>query len=75
MTAKYPPTLLIHGDKDTDVPFEQSTLMAAELEKHKVEHRLLGIQGGEHGLAGVDPQTISETYAAAAAFLEKHLGK
>ena len=75
VTAKYPPTLLIHGDKDTDVPFEQSTLMAAELEKHKVEHRLLGIQGGEHGLAGVDPQTISGTYAAAAAFLEKHLGK
>jgi hypothetical protein len=49
--------------------------MAAQFEKHQVEHRLIGIQGGEHGLAGVDPKIVSETYSAAAAFLEKHLGK
>lgn len=75
VTKEYPPTLLIHGDKDTDVPFEQSEMMAAEFKKHGVEHKLARLEGGEHGLAGVDPKIISETYADAAAFLKKHLGK
>ncbi len=75
VTADYPPTLLIHGDKDTDVPYEQSAMMAVELKKHEVEHRLVRLEGGEHGLAGVDPKIISQTYADAAAFLQKHLGK
>ena len=75
VTAKYPPTFLIHGDQDTDVPYEQSTMMAAELEKHKVEHRLLRVEGGEHGLAGVDPKVVTQTYADTAAFLREHLGR
>ncbi len=75
VTAKYPPTLLIHGDKDTDVPYEQSEMMAAELAKHKVEHRLVRIEGAEHGLAGADPQTITRAYADAAKFLQKQLGR
>jgi acetyl esterase/lipase len=32
----YPPTLLIHGTDDTDVPYEQATLMAEQLERHAV---------------------------------------
>jgi len=32
VTAKYPPTMLLHGDKDTDVPFSQSEQMAAEFQ-------------------------------------------
>ncbi|HET9178924.1 MAG TPA: alpha/beta hydrolase [Terriglobia bacterium] len=31
ISGKFPPTLLIHGDKDTDVPFEQSEEMYREL--------------------------------------------
>ena len=30
VSIDYPPTLLIHGTNDTDVPYEQSTMMAAE---------------------------------------------
>jgi len=75
VTSDYPQTLLIHGDKDTDVPHEQSELMAAELKKHGVEHQLITIPGAEHGLAGADPQRIQSTYAAAAEFLRKHLSK
>jgi acetyl esterase/lipase len=75
VTAEYPPTLLIHGDKDTDVPYEESEMMAAEFTKHKVEHRLVRVEGGEHGLAGVDPKIIAQTYVDAAAFLQKHLRK
>lgn len=74
VAADYPPTLLIHGDKDTDVPYEESEMMAAEFQKNKVEHRLVRLEGGEHGLAGVDPKIVGQTYANAAAFLQKHLG-
>src|SRR4029078_6905905 len=73
-SADYPPTLLIPRDKDTDVPHEQSELMAAELKKNKVEHELITVPGGEHGLAGVDPQEVQATYRTAGEFLRKHLG-
>jgi dipeptidyl aminopeptidase/acylaminoacyl peptidase len=73
VTPNYPPTLLIHGETDTDVPHEQSVLMAAELKKNRVEHRLLSIADGEHGLAGVDTTVTAETYAAAVEFLGRHL--
>jgi dipeptidyl aminopeptidase/acylaminoacyl peptidase len=73
VTREYPPTLLIHGDQDTDVPYEQSTLMAAELKKQGVEHRLITLKGGEHGLAGADKAEIAAAYAAAIDCLAKHL--
>jgi acetyl esterase/lipase len=75
VTADYPPTLLLHGDKDTDVPYEQSVLMAGEFKKHGVEHQLVTIPGGEHGLGGGDKQAIDDAYRAAMAFLRKHLQK
>ena len=31
VTKEYPPTMLLHGDQDTDVPHEQSIMMAKEL--------------------------------------------
>jgi acetyl esterase/lipase len=73
VTSQYPPTLLIHGEADTDVPFEQSELMAAEFKRHGVEHRLIAFPGGEHGLPGVERAKLDEAYGAAAEFLLKHL--
>jgi acetyl esterase/lipase len=73
VTADYPATLLIHGDKDTDVPFEQSLLMASELKKHKVEHQLIAISDAEHGLAGAREGDADAAYRAAGEFLRKHL--
>ena len=75
VTKDYPPTLLIHGTNDTDVPYEQSVLMAAELEKHGVEHKLISIPGGEHGLGGGDPQQIDAAYESALAFVQRRLGE
>ncbi|MEE3285894.1 MAG: alpha/beta hydrolase [Planctomycetota bacterium] len=74
VTADYPPTLLIHGTADTDVPYEQSVLMQREFKKHGVSHRLVSITGGEHGLGGGDPQAIDDAYKAALAFVKKHTG-
>lgn len=73
VTADYPPTLLIHGTHDTDVPYEQSSLMAEQLSKHGVEHRLVTIPNGEHGLGGGDPSLIDAAYDAALAFVELHM--
>jgi acetyl esterase/lipase len=75
VTPDYPATLLIHGDEDTDVPYEESEMMAAELKKNKVEHRLITIPGGEHGLAGGDKKLIDEAYRDAIEFIEKHLDR
>ncbi len=74
VTSDYPPTLLIHGDQDTDVPYEQSVMMAAELRKHGVEHKLITIPGGEHGLGGGDPKLIDAAYAAALEFVARGAG-
>jgi acetyl esterase/lipase len=74
ISGDYPPTLLVHGDRDTDVPVEQSELMAAELARHGVEHRLLSVAGGEHGLEDVEPGVIDAVQRDSADFLERYLG-
>jgi acetyl esterase/lipase len=48
VTKEFPPTLLLHGTKDTDVPYEQSVFMRAALIKESVEAKLITILNGEH---------------------------
>jgi acetyl esterase/lipase len=71
VTAGYPPTLLVHGTADTDVPHEQSVLMAEQFRKHGVQHRLITVDGAEHGLAGAPPAALEDAYAAAVAFIQQ----
>lgn len=73
VTADYPPTLLIHGTSDTDVPFEQSTLMAEQLQKHGVPFILKPIDNGEHGFGGGDERQIRDAYETMRQFIVKHL--
>jgi len=54
VTSAYPPTMLIHGDQDTDVPYERSVEMDAVLAKHQVVHQLRILSGCEHGFADVE---------------------
>jgi hypothetical protein len=75
VTAKYPPTVLVHGTADTDVPFEQSQLMAREFEKHGVAHELHPVAGAEHGLADGKPEEIAEAYRKAFDFVQRELSK
>lgn len=44
----YPPTLLLHGDKDTDVPCELSEQMATALKEHHIQHQLITMKGWGH---------------------------
>jgi len=73
VNSKYPPTLLIHGTNDTDVPYEQSAVLDRELNRQKVEHELITVEGGGHGLAGVKPAVISETHDRVLEFLNRHM--
>jgi acetyl esterase/lipase len=75
VTAEYPPTVLIHGTNDTDVPYEQSVLMAEQFKQHKVPHKLISIPNGEHGFGGGDPKLVEEAYAKAFAFVDERLRK
>lgn len=73
VTKDYPPTLMIHGTKDTDVPYEQSTMMAQQFQKQGVEHKLVTIPNGEHGLVGGDPKLINAAYEEAFAFIHDRM--
>jgi len=68
----YPPILMIHGTEDTDVPHEQSVMMAKELKKHGVAHQLISVQNGEHGLGGADKKEIEAAYQQVLPFIKKH---
>lgn len=73
VTADYPPTILIHGTEDTDVPYSLSVDMAKQFEKHKVKHELVTVKGAEHGLAGGDKKEIEAAHAKALAFFREYL--
>src|SRR5262249_7574868 len=73
VSADYPPTLLVHGTEDTDVPYEQSAAMARELARQKVKHELVTVTGAGHGLSGVDRQAVADAKRRALDFLRVHL--
>jgi acetyl esterase/lipase len=48
VNAKYPPTLIVHGDSDKIVPLQQAQTMDQALSRLGVEHKLEVIPGGGH---------------------------
>jgi len=73
----YPPTLLLHGDSDTDVPYAQSVHMAARLKAAGIEHEMITIPGGPHGFDR-DPapelgDVVSDAFDRALALLKMHV--
>jgi acetyl esterase/lipase len=73
VSAEYPPTLLVHGTADTDVPYQLSADMAKELARFKVPHELVTVTGAGHGLAGGDKKAITDAHAKALAFIRMHM--
>jgi acetyl esterase/lipase len=73
VSAQYPPTLLVHGTKDTDVPYEQSVAMAKELKRNNVEHELITVEGAGHGLGGEKPETVAGIHRRVVEFLDRRL--
>jgi acetyl esterase/lipase len=73
----YPPTLLLHGDNDTDVPYVQSVLFAETLKRNGVEYELITIEDGPHGFDGrngglADPEN-AKVFERVLTFLDKYL--
>ena len=68
----YPPTVLIHGTADTDVPYDESAKMDEALSRFKVEHNFLTVPGGSHGLNGLDPVEKARIFEQAMEFAHAH---
>ena len=47
-----PPFLAIHGTKDDQVSYDQSTMFCDAMHKAKVSCELITIEGGGHGMGG-----------------------
>ena len=72
--SDYPPTLLLHGDQDTDVPYEQSLQMSAQLKQHKVENELITIKDGPHGFdSNTKDPVVKLALERVVVFLKQHL--
>jgi acetyl esterase/lipase len=73
VTPEYPPTVLVHGTEDTDVPYQLSADMAKELARHKVPHELVTVPGAGHGLSGGDKMLNADAHAKALAFIRTRM--
>jgi acetyl esterase/lipase len=73
VSPAYPPTLLVHGTEDTDVPYQLSADMAKELARSRVPHELVTVNGAGHGLAGGDKKLVADAHAKALAFIRTQL--
>jgi acetyl esterase/lipase len=72
---KYPPTLLLHGTNDTDVPWSQSEKMHEVLKDNKIITEFYSMEKGAHGFDGVgifDP-IVSEFFSKIILFLDRFL--
>jgi dipeptidyl aminopeptidase/acylaminoacyl peptidase len=65
-----PPFLIMHGTKDTTVPYNQSELLAEALKKAGVEFTLVPLEGAGHG----GPQFFApDKLRLVEEFFERHL--
>ena len=68
--------MLLHGNCDTDVPYQQSVLMAEAFSRNNVEHELITIEGHGHGFdIEIDNPTVRRAFAKVLAFLEKRTNR
>ncbi len=72
VTKDYPPTLLIHGTKDTDVPYHLSAMMDKELTAKGVKHEFITIPDGGHGFGRSDTAVAAKTYEQMVQFLKQY---
>ncbi|HYQ99099.1 MAG TPA: alpha/beta hydrolase [Casimicrobiaceae bacterium] len=73
VSAAFPPTILVHGTADTDVPHEESARLAARFAEERIEHEFISLAGVGHGFAGARPGQVEAAEAAVVAFLRAKL--
>ena len=67
--AGLPPVMMIHGDADPTVPYQQSVRLKAALDKAGVPNELYTVPGGQHGFFPVEQYV--PIYGAVKQFLKK----
>ena len=67
-----PPILIIHGTKDTRIPFRAAEYVVEELKKAGTPYEFITIEGGGHGGAPT-PEKKREVNQAVTKFFDKHL--
>ncbi|WP_018758351.1 alpha/beta hydrolase [Paenibacillus terrigena] len=76
ISEDYPPTLFLHGDQDTDVPYEQSVLIYEKLKEKGVYSKLITIEGADHVFDhNFNDPTIQRAFMNVVEFLRTHLCK
>ena len=73
VTPDDPPMLLMHGEKDLSVPYNQSELLYAALRKAGVESTLYKVAGAGHGFRNAMNDTPESLLETAAEFFGRHL--
>jgi len=70
----YPPVILLHGDRDTDVPYQQSLDMYDALKTRGLTAELVTYAGGDHGFDwNKNDANVPALIEKALAFTKKHL--
>ena len=73
VAPEFPPTVLVHGEVDTDVPHAESARLAARFAEVGVNHRFISLAGVGHGFAGARPEDAEAAEIAVAEFLRAQL--
>jgi acetyl esterase/lipase len=69
----FPPTILVHGQIDNDVPASESDRLVEVLRDKGVRHAYHSLPGVGHGFAGASMELVQSTECAVAAFLSGQL--
>jgi len=70
LSPRFPPTVLVHGDQDPDVPVSTSIEMAAALGAHGTPHRLTVMPRFDHDLfARIEDHSVALAWREALSFL------
>lgn len=74
--ANFPPTLLVHGDQDTDVPFYESVKLRKVFVERKIDHQFIAMEGYGHVFdimeGGMENEDIAKVFAAIDSFLKQY---
>jgi len=73
VAPEFPPTVLVHGEVDTDVPHAESVRLAARFAEVGVNHRFISLAGVGHGFADARPEDAEAAEIAVAEFLRAQL--
>jgi acetyl esterase/lipase len=69
----FPPTVLVHGREDTDVPATESDSLAERMHDQGVPHEFHSLPGVGHGFSGASQEIVESTEIAVANFLHTHV--